>query len=123
MMCYPLSGYIIFSLRKLKFYGGWGPDVRAGAGGWITQTPVKKNLLSSTATYVSSYCLSSQKLNVNKNQCLIESGSDGNDEIDVVDTENKLIKKIEEVYANITSKKSTNLSQNVKVNYVSFQIY
>ena len=72
---------------------------------------------------MSSYCLSSQKLNVNKNQCLIESGSDGNDEIDVVDTENKLIKKIEEVYANITSKKSTNLSQNVKVNYVSFQIY
>ena len=54
---------------------------------------------------------------------MIESGSDGNDEIDVVDTENKLIKKIEEVYANITSKKSTNLSQNVKVNYVSFQIY
>ena len=48
-MCYPPSSYILFSLRKLKFYGGWGqgnggwePDMRAGgwgpgAGGWITQ--------------------------------------------------------------------------------------
>ena len=24
-MCYPSSGYIIFSLRKLKSYGSWGP--------------------------------------------------------------------------------------------------
>ena len=37
MMCCPTSGYIIFGLRKLKFYGdpgpgvgGWGPDMRAG---------------------------------------------------------------------------------------------
>ena len=36
-MCYPPSGYIIFSLRNLKSYGSWGPraegrrpDVRAG---------------------------------------------------------------------------------------------
>ena len=40
MMCYPPSGYIIFSLRKLKLYGGRGPDVRTGAGGQTTQTPV-----------------------------------------------------------------------------------
>ena len=26
MMCCSPSGYIIFSLRKLKFYGGRGPD-------------------------------------------------------------------------------------------------
>ena len=36
-MCYPTSGYIIFSLRKLKFYGGRG----LVAGGRITQTPFK----------------------------------------------------------------------------------
>ena len=48
MMYYARSGYIIFSLRKLKFYEGWG----TGAGswgpeagyedrvrGWMTQTP------------------------------------------------------------------------------------
>ena len=40
MMCYPPSGYIIFSLRKLKFYGGREQDV--SARGRITQTPVKK---------------------------------------------------------------------------------
>ena len=32
------SGYAIFSLRKLKFCGGRGPDMRAG--GRITQRPV-----------------------------------------------------------------------------------
>ena len=44
MMCYPPSGYITFSLRKLKFYGargpragGRGPDVRAG--GWGLDNP------------------------------------------------------------------------------------
>ena len=39
MVCYPPSGYIIFSLRNLKFYEGriWGP----GAGGRITQRPHK----------------------------------------------------------------------------------
>ena len=26
MMCYPPTGYIMFSLKGLKFYGGWGPD-------------------------------------------------------------------------------------------------
>ena len=26
MMCYPPSGYIIFSLRELKFYGGRAPN-------------------------------------------------------------------------------------------------
>ena len=43
-MCYPTSGYVIFSLRKLKLYrgrvpgaGGWGPDMRAG--GRTTETP------------------------------------------------------------------------------------
>ena len=46
-MCYPPSGYIIFNLRKLKFYGAegrepgavgriWGPGVRDR----ITQTPL-----------------------------------------------------------------------------------
>ena len=25
MMCYPPTGYIVFSLKKLKFYGGRGP--------------------------------------------------------------------------------------------------
>ena len=27
MMCYPLTGYIMFSLWKLKFYGSQGPDM------------------------------------------------------------------------------------------------
>ena len=43
-MCYPPSGYITFSLRKLKFYGARGPragergpDVRAG--GWGLDNP------------------------------------------------------------------------------------
>ena len=26
MVCCTPSGYIIFSLRKLKFYEGWGPE-------------------------------------------------------------------------------------------------
>ena len=38
-MCYPASDYIIFSLRKLKFYEGRRLDIRAGVGGWINQTP------------------------------------------------------------------------------------
>ena len=25
MMYHPPTGYIMFSLKKLKFYGGWGP--------------------------------------------------------------------------------------------------
>ena len=33
-MCYPPTGYIMFSLKKLKFYG---------AGGRITQTPSLNN--------------------------------------------------------------------------------
>ena len=36
MMCYPPSCYIIFSLRKLRFSGGWGP----GDESWITQRPL-----------------------------------------------------------------------------------
>ena len=27
-MRYPPTGYIMFSLKKLKFYGGRGPDMR-----------------------------------------------------------------------------------------------
>lgn len=61
-----------------------------------------------------SHCLSSQKVNVSENQCLIGTGSDNNDETEVLNTENELIKKIEQVKANITSKKWTDLSQNVK---------
>ena len=34
-MPYPPTGYIMFSLKKLKFYGGRG----LGAGGRIAQTP------------------------------------------------------------------------------------
>ena len=33
MICYTLSGYIIFSLRKLKFYQGRGPHIRSGVRG------------------------------------------------------------------------------------------
>ena len=29
-MCYPPTGYTMFSLKKLKFYGGRGPDMRVG---------------------------------------------------------------------------------------------
>ena len=61
-----------------------------------------------------SHCLSSQKVNVSENQCLIGTGSDNNDETEVLNTENELIKKIEQVKANITSKNWTDLSQNVK---------
>ena len=50
------------------------------------------------------HCLSSQKVNVSKNQCLIGPGSNDNDETKVLNTENELIKKIEKVKANITSK-------------------
>ena len=52
-MCYPPWGYIVFSLKKLKFYEGrWlkagnrGPDIRAGGWGRINQTPVIPILLS-----------------------------------------------------------------------------
>ena len=38
-MRYPPSGYIIFSLRKLKFYGGRDRILRPGVEGWLTQTP------------------------------------------------------------------------------------
>ena len=38
MMCYRASGYIIFSLRKLKFYGGWEPGAGCEGRGRITQT-------------------------------------------------------------------------------------
>ena len=43
MMCYSPSGYIISSLRKLKFYGGWGLRARSReldvrTEGRITQT-------------------------------------------------------------------------------------
>ena len=47
MMCYRPTSYIMFSLKKLKFYGDRGPgaggrrpDMRAG--GRITQTPSQK---------------------------------------------------------------------------------
>ena len=39
MMCCTPSGYIIFSLRNLKSFEGRGLDMRAGAGGRITQRP------------------------------------------------------------------------------------
>ena len=66
------------------------------------------------------HCLSSQKVNVSKNQCLIGTGSNDNDETKVLNTENELIKKIEKVKVNITSKKWTNLSQNVKSKLCEF---
>ena len=34
MRGYPPAGYIMFSSKKLKFYGGWG----LGAGDRVTQT-------------------------------------------------------------------------------------
>ena len=37
MMCYPPSGYIIFSLRKLIFYGGRGPG--SGCEDWGPDNP------------------------------------------------------------------------------------
>ena len=40
MMCYYPSGYIIFTLRKLKFY--WGRGLGARYEGRITQIPKKK---------------------------------------------------------------------------------
>ena len=36
-MCYPRSGYIMFSLTNLKFYEGRGPDMRNG--GWGPNNP------------------------------------------------------------------------------------
>ena len=33
MMCYSPTGYIMFSLTGLKFYGG------PGAGGWMSDNP------------------------------------------------------------------------------------
>ena len=48
MMCFPPWGYIVFTLRKLKFYEGrWlktgnrGPDIRAG--GWGRDKPNTRN--------------------------------------------------------------------------------
>ena len=32
MICYPPTGYIVFGLKRLKFYGDRGPDMRAGGG-------------------------------------------------------------------------------------------
>ena len=42
MSRYPPTGYIAFILKKVKFYGGRGPDMRAG--GRITKTPKKHDL-------------------------------------------------------------------------------
>ena len=52
-MCYPPLGYIIFSLRKLKFYGGRGPDMRAG-----DQGPDNPNTRSFVVRKQLTYCLS-----------------------------------------------------------------
>ena len=62
--------------------------------------------MSSRATYVCCHCLFSQKVNVSENQCLIRTGSDDNDETEVLNTENEL--------------KWTNLSQNVKSKLCEF---
>ena len=43
MICYPPWGYIIFSLRKLKLYGGRGTDIRVG-----DQGPDNSNTLLAT---------------------------------------------------------------------------
>ena len=44
-MCYPPSGYIIFSLTKLKFYGGQGPDTSAqGSGAGQPKHPYELSL-------------------------------------------------------------------------------
>lgn len=50
MVCYSPSGYMIFSLRKLKSYEGWGleargwgPDIRAG--GWGPDNPNNLEIL------------------------------------------------------------------------------
>ena len=67
-----------------------------------------------------SHCFSSQKVNVSDNQCLTGTGSDDNDETEVLNTKNELIKKIEEVKENIVSKKWTDLSQNVKSKLFEF---
>ena len=41
-MCFPPTGYIVFSLKKLKFYGGRGPDMRAGDRGPNNPNTLKK---------------------------------------------------------------------------------
>ena len=38
-MCYPPSGHIIFSLRKLKSYGSWGPMARCEGRGQGPDNP------------------------------------------------------------------------------------
>ena len=43
MMCHPPTGYIMFSLRKLKYYGDRGPDMRARGRG--TENPNKLIIL------------------------------------------------------------------------------
>ena len=64
-MSYHPSGYIIFILRNLKFYGGWVPGVKdrgLGTGGWgllagykcrgqITQAPFKLHQIKITKYY------------------------------------------------------------------------
>ena len=40
-MCYHPTGYIMFSLKRLKFYEGRGPDMRAG--GWGPDNPNTQN--------------------------------------------------------------------------------
>ena len=45
-MCYPPSDYIIFSSRKLKLYGDWGP----GTERRITQTHLLNNFLKFVGT-------------------------------------------------------------------------
>ena len=51
-MCYLPSGHIIFSLRKLKFYGGrgpgaddWGADKRAGGEMCLPSSNRKEGLI------------------------------------------------------------------------------
>ena len=52
-MCYPPSDYIILSLTKLKFYGGWGPRTEVR----ITQTLLLNNFskLEIRALYPKTY--------------------------------------------------------------------
>ena len=60
-MCCPPTDYIMFSLKKLKFYGVWGPE----AGGWIIQTPCLRNVF---ILYISR---SSTFLRSNLNICIV----------------------------------------------------
>ena len=55
-MCYHPSGYVIFSLRKLKFYWGWG----LGAGGRVSDNPnTRYSTIFSTSLLLGSidYCV------------------------------------------------------------------